>query len=224
MHVLEVVVPVIQRWVERKLFAFFRRDLVPYLRDVARIEDAVDLGVDAVELDEVDGAFQALAFPVEVIGDLCDIGAEGQSLHNPLRRFNEAQGGGGLGRELAASRISPGRGAYGLPVFVAQRIFGEVPPGRVLDLAEPQRIPSAGCGMVDARLVIGWRIRGYRQDGVDDEVGRDDVEQGVGKAREVLQDAAPESQDQWLGHAEAFEPARERLGQRALDDGRSHDR
>src|SRR5665213_1421339 len=64
MHVLEVVVPVIQRWVERKLFAFFRRDLVPYLRDVARIEDAVDLGVDAVELDEVDGAFQALPFPV----------------------------------------------------------------------------------------------------------------------------------------------------------------
>ena len=212
------MVPVIQRWVEWKLFALVRWDLVPYLRDVARVEDAVDLGVDAVELDEVDSTFQAFALPVEVIGHLCHIGPERQSLDDPLRRFYEAQGRAGLGRQLATSRIRPRRRADRLAVSIAQRVVSEVTPGRLLDLAEPQRIPRAGRRVVHARRVRGRRIRSDRQHRVDDEIRRDDVEQRVRKAREVLQDAATEGQDQRFRHSEAFEPSGERFGQRAFDD------
>ena len=68
------------------------------------------------------------------------------------------------------------------------------------------------------------RVRGRGESRVDDEVDRDDVEHRVGKARELGQQAATVGHDQRVGDLEAVDPARERMLQRALDDGRSHHR
>ena len=49
----------------------------------------------------------------------------------------------------------------------------------------------------------------------DDDVDRDDVDRALGHAGELLQQAAGVAEDDRLGHAEAADPAGERLGQGA---------
>ena len=60
--------------------------------------------------------------------------------------------------------------------------------------------------------------------GGDDEVDGDDVDDALGHAGELLEEAAGVADDHRLGHAEAADPARPRLGERRLDDRRPHDR
>ena len=182
MHVLEVVRPVVQRGIEWERLALRRRRRLPQGGDVARVEDAVDLRVHAVELDEVDAALEPLAFRVEVVRHLGDARAERQPLDEPLRRLDHSQRRARSRRHLLASWIRPRRRTDRLPVAVAQRMLGEVGAGLVDNAAEAKRIPTARGRVINAWLCV-WRwIRGHRKHRVDHEVGRDDVEKRVREA------------------------------------------
>ncbi len=224
MHVLHVVIPRVQRRIERKRLLLGGRQLVPHRHEVSRVEDAVHLGVHAVQLDEGEPALQPLALCVQVVGQRRRAGAKRQTLHQPLGRLGEAQRRPCPSRELRPGRVGPVGRPDRLPVLVAERFLAEILAADVWKPAVPQRIPAARRDVIETRLGIRWRARSHRQHRVDDEVHGDDVEHGVGQAGEVLQDAPPERQDDRLGHPEAFEPAGERLGQRALDDRGPHDR
>src|SRR5260370_1373726 len=82
--VLEVMSPVVKRGIERKSLALGRRHAIPHRYQVSRVEDAVDLRVYTVELDEVEAALQALALLVEVVREAGDAGSERQRLDRPL--------------------------------------------------------------------------------------------------------------------------------------------
>ena len=177
MHVLEVMRPVVQRGVERKFLLLGRRDLFPQRGHVARVEDAVDLGVHAVELDQVQPPVEALALGVQVVRDRGDAGAQRQALDDPLRCLDQAQRHTGLRRDLLPGRKRPGRRADRLPVAVAQRVRREVGPGLVRNPPQAQRVAAARGGVIHARPGVGGRVRRHREHGVDDEVRGDDVEQ-----------------------------------------------
>ena len=70
----------------------------------------------------------------------------------------------------------------------------------------------------------GGSAGGGVDDGGDHEVDGDHVDGALGHAGELLQQAAGVGDDHRLGHAEAADPAGERLVDRRLDDRRPHDR
>ncbi len=103
-------------------------------------------------------------------------------------------------------------------------MLGEIVGRLVGHAAEAQRVAAPRSRVIHPRRGV-WRwVCRHREHRIDDEVGGNDVEQRIRKAREVAQDAAAEREDQRLRHPEALEPAGERLLQRAFDDGRPNDR
>ena len=92
------------------------------------------------------------------------------------------------------------------------------------DLVERQRVRGARGDVVVLGLVLLGRVRGGRDDRVDDVVDRDHVEDRVGQAGELGQQPAAVRHDQRVGDLEAVDPAGERMLQRALDDRGAHDR
>jgi len=59
--------PVIKRRIEWKFLALCRRRLLPQRHHVPRVEDAIDLGIHAVELDQVEPSIQSVAFRRQVV-------------------------------------------------------------------------------------------------------------------------------------------------------------
>ena len=218
------MLPVVQRCVERKLLALSRGHPLPERHQVSRVEDAVDLCVDTVKLNQVEAAFQPVALFVEVVGQVGDACPERQPFDRPLRRRYKSQSRLTLRGELTTRRIRPRRRSDRLPVAVAQRVLREVLRRLLGHAAEPERVAAARGGVIDAGLGVWRRTRGNRQNRVDDEVRRDDVQERIGEARKIAKDAAAEREDQRLRHAESFQPAGEGLIERALDDRRPHDR
>ena len=89
---------------------------------------------------------------------------------------------------------------------------------------EPQRVPQTRSHLIPAGFTHRRRARRSRDHRADHHVDRHHVQRDVGGSREVRQHALPVGQDHRLGHLEAFDPPRRGSLQRALDDGRSHDR
>ncbi len=125
-HVLEVVLPVIQRSVKGEDRALGRGNLFPHRHQVAGVEDAVDLGVNAIELDQVQPAVESLALSIQVVGQVGHAGAERQPFDHPLRSLDKTQRGPRARGKLFAGRVGPVRRADRLTVLVAQRMLGEV--------------------------------------------------------------------------------------------------
>ena len=123
--VLEVMLPVVQRGIERELLALGRRYPLPHGHEVPRVEDAVNLRVHAVKLNQVEAPLEPLTFTVEVVGKVCDARTQRQPLHRPLRGTDELQSSLPFRRQLAPRRISPCRCADSLPVSIAQRMLRE---------------------------------------------------------------------------------------------------
>ncbi len=86
----------------------------------------------------------------------------------------------------------------------------------------PQRVGRPGRDLRHVDRAVGRRApRRDRAHRADDEVDGDDVDDALGHAGELPQQAAGERDDHRLGHAEAADPARPRLGERRLDDRRA---
>src|ERR1051325_3614458 len=118
--------PVVARRIERERLALCVRNPLPQRLDVARVEDAVDLRVDAIKLDQVEAAIESLSLRVQVVRGLGDARAQWQPLDEPLRGLDRAQSGTGAGGHLLARRIGPGRSADRLAVAIAQRMGCEI--------------------------------------------------------------------------------------------------
>ena len=86
------MLPVVQRGVEWKLLALSRRHTFPDRHEVSRVEDAVDLCVDAVKLNQVEAAFQPLALFVELVREVGDARPGTENIVEParFRRFDAA--------------------------------------------------------------------------------------------------------------------------------------
>ena len=93
----------------------------------------------------------------------------------------------------------------------------------LVNASHAELVPAAR-GHVVGAVPFGRRVGGDRQHGVHDQVGRDDVEDGVGQPREVLEHAPAEGEDDRLRHPESLQPARERFPEGALDDRGPDDR
>ena len=221
MDVDEVVVPVDDRRVEPE-----RLDVVGVQRLVQREGAAVgevQLGV-GVRTVEVEVATQEVSRP------RCRSRVRAQSRVRADRGSDGDDPVGGAVRPVAeADQLVDPLGALPLPprhpdlaaVALHHRVLDEVFADQVVQQAEAQRVSGAGADRVvggRARLGLG---RGRRDRRVDHEIDRDDVDHAIGDAGEVGQVAAPERQDDRLGHLEAFDPAGVRLPQCAFDNARS---
>ena len=91
-----------------------------------------------------------------------------------------------------------------------------------IQVAKEQRVTRTGTHLVVRRLSRRRRGGGSGQDRVDHDVDRNDVDDPVGRCREIRELAATEGQNDRLGHLEAFDPAGMRPGQRTFDDRGPH--
>ena len=220
---VQVVPPVEGRRVEGEDLSLGRGQRLPDVHQVLRLIDAVDVRVDAVELEDLEGAVQPDPALVEVVRDARHVGAGGKPLDDPLGDVDRSFHRLGPPLDLVLRWERPFRRPDRLAVAVAQGMDLEVLPAEVDHGPQPERVPVAGGRVVDAVLARPGRRRRHRQNRVDDEVGRDQVEHRVGQAGEVGQHPAGEGQDDRLRHSEALQPAGEGLGQGALDDRRPQD-
>jgi hypothetical protein len=120
-------------------------------------------------------------------------------------------------------RERPLRHGDGLVVAVGERAGGEPLLAEVDEEPVLQWIAGARGGVDD----VGTGERppgGDGQDGGDDEVDGDHVDDALGDPRELLQQAPGVPDDDRVGHAKAPDPTRHRLGQGGLDDRRADDR
>ena len=111
----------------------------------------------------------------------------------------------------------------GWPFGVVHRMLAEPAAGVVDERAVLQRVDAAGCDLRDRWGLVGPE-GGDGDDRGDHEVDRDDVDGALRGAGECAEQSAGVGDDHGLGHAEAADPARLRLGERRLDDRGSHDR
>ena len=115
----------------------------------------------------------------------------------------------------------------GLALVVVERVLEEPGADQVDQAAVAQRVLRARRHLHD--LGHGWpgvalgALGRHGDDGADHEVDGDDVDDALGHAGELLEQAAGVGDDHRLGHAEAADPAGAGLGQRRLDDRRPHD-
>ncbi len=103
------------------------------------------------------------------------------------------------------------------------RGVGEERPHVAHQLAVAQRVPASRGHLVHAGAVRVGADGGDVDDRRHHQVHRDHVDDPLGDARELLQQATGVADDDRVGHAEAADPARARLGHGRLDDGRAND-
>src|SRR5699024_6501095 len=109
-------------------------------------------------------------------------------------------------------------------LVVLQGVGGEVLAHRGDHLVEGQRVRVAGYHLeVGVVAAPGDVLRGQGDDHVDHEVDRDDVQDRVGQARELLEHAAAIGHDQGVGDLVAVDPARVGGAHRGLDNRGAHE-
>ena len=110
----------------------------------------------------------------------------------------------------------PLRHLVGAPAALGQRVDEEVGPAEVVEIPVLEGVAEAGRHVVH-RPALRRRCR-HRQERIDHEVHRDDVEHALGDAGELRQRPPAEGEDDRLRHPEALDPAGVRAGEGALDD------
>ena len=93
----------------------------------------------------------------------------------------------------------------------------------LVQLEEPQGVPSSRAHVVVVRLPGFRRVRGHRQDRVHHEVHGDDVDDPLGDPGELGDLPEPVGPDDRVGHLEPVDPPGERVGVGRFDDARPHD-
>ena len=141
--------------------------------------------------------------------------------------LGEAKRGRGTSQvtlDLAPAGERPIRHDDRLTVGVVDRVLGEPSLAQRDEGSVAQRVPYAGRDLVHALL---GRSRPSGRDGDDrrgDQVNRDHVDDALGYAGELPQQAPRVGDDHRLGHPEAADPSRNRVGERGLHDRGADDR
>src|SRR5207237_4276024 len=87
-HVLEVVTPGVDGWIEWETLTLRLRQAVPEPDQVPGVEDAVHLRVDAVQLGQVERALEACLLLVEVVRPASHAEPQRESLDQLLSRLD----------------------------------------------------------------------------------------------------------------------------------------
>ncbi len=202
-------------------------DVVEGLPAGQQVVDAVDglaLGVGAVELDVADGALGLLPLVLQAGRELGLLAPQGEGGQDPVGPFQGGLGPPELGLHPAPAGERPVAGDDGLALPVVERVLLEPARGQVDQLAVAEGVGRARGHLGDVDPAVGRRPgAGDGADGGGDLVDRDDVDDALGHAGELLQQAAGVGDDDRLGHAEAPDPARLGLRPGRLDDRRAHD-
>ena len=170
--------------------------LVGVAQEVEEGEGAVDpvarlgLGVGPVELDVAHGPLGHGTALLELRAEHGASSPQGQSSQDLLNGVDARGGSLELSLDPAATGEGPGRDADGLAAVVIERPLREPLLDELDQSAIAQRVPHVG----------------------DHHVDRDDVDDALGDAGELLEQSARVGDDDRLRHAEAADPAREGLG------------
>ena len=192
--------------------------LVGVAQEVEEGEGAVDpvarlgLGVGPVELDVAHGPLGHGTALLELRAEHGASSPQGQSSQDLLNGVDARGGSLELSLDPAATGEGPGRDADGLAAVVIERPLREPLLDELDQSAIAQRVPHAGGDLVDGDLVVGRTVGGHGDDVGDHHVDRDDVDDALGDAGELLEQSARVGDDDRLRHAEAADPAREGLG------------
>ena len=146
------------------------------------------------------------------------LAAEGKCVDDALGGTEGLRRPPQLALHPAAAGKGPLRHDDRLATVVVEGSLGEPALDEVDELAVAQRVPDPRRDLVDRRA---GRVRAVGGDGDerrDDEIDGDDVDDAFGHARELAEQAPGVGDDDGLGHPEAPDPSRARLGERGLDD------
>ena len=196
----------------------------PQLEQVVDPVAGVGLGVGAVELDVAEGALGHGVAVLDPGGQLRLPAPDRQGSDQPFRERHGRVGP----LELALHPPAPGEGPLGHVDGLAPVVVERVAAEEVLRRARPGARSAGGSARPRRRGTRVGRpglgpVRGHGEDGGHHQVHRDHVDDALGHAGELAQQAAGVRDDDRLGHAEAADPPGPRLGQRRLDDGRPHE-
>ncbi len=198
-------------------------EAVPDLHEIVDLVDRLALGVEAVQLDVRERSLDLHPLRLDLRGPLGLPPAERQVMQDLLAAGEHRLGASELALHAATSDELPFGGDDRLALGVVHRMLAEPAAGVVDERAVLQRVDPARCDLGDRRRLLGSE-RSHGDDRGDDEVDRDDVDRALRGAGECAEQSAGVGDDHGLGHAEAADPARLRLGERRLDDRGSHDR
>ena len=217
-HLLHVVGPVDNGGIEAERRPVVVVERLPELQEPVELVDRLALGVGAVQLDVLVG-------PAQLLAALLKAGAhQGMSTSQRQGRQHPV---GGLQRtlrslELAGHPPPTGEGPLGhgdrLVVLVVDGVLGEPAADQVEELAVLERVDGPASDLDDIGAGFHRAPRGHGHDGRHHEVHRDHVDDALGHARELLEQAPGIGGDHRLGHAESPDPSRVGLGQGRLND------
>ena len=110
----------------------------------------------------------------------------------------------------------------GLALGVVERVLEEPAAHEIDEPSVAQRVLGTRGHLDDLGFGLG-ALGGDGDDGGRHEVHRDHVDDALGHAGELLQQAPGVADDDRVGHPEATDPPGTRFGECGLDDGRAHD-
>ena len=214
--------PVDALWVEVEGGLIARIERIPHSHQTINLIDRLAFGVQAVELHVFEGAIDLGLLLLQVRSPRRLLAAQRQCLQHALRLLRNRL----RALQLFLDPTTCGELPLGhfdrLAFSVVQRVLGE-PGAHVVDQCLVlQRVDPAAGDLRDRRSAVG-ADRSNGDDRGNDDVNRDDIDCSFRYTGELLQQAACVTEDDWLGHAEAADPSRERFGERTLDDAWAHD-
>ncbi len=222
MDLADVVRPVDRGGVEAEGGPILLLHALPELEQPVDPVACLGLGVGPVELDVSECAVGEQVPLLERADPLGLAAADRQGAGDPFGELHPAAGARQLPLHAAAPREGPGRHHDRLTVGVVERVFEEPALDEVDEAPVAERVPHSRGDVVHRRL-RGWRgsrdlLGGDREDRGDDQVDGDDVGDPLGHPGELAEQSARVGHDDRLGHPEAADPARARLGKCGFDD------
>ena len=195
---------------------------VPQREQVVDLIDRLALGVEAVQLDVLEGPFDLEPLLFERRRELGLLAAQRERLHHLLAACDRRLGACQLRLHAAAPREAPLGNDDRLALVVVQRVLGEEGADVVDERAVLERVDATGRDLRDRWSALGSG-RGDGDDRGDHHVDGDHVDRALRRAGELLQQPTGVGDDHRLRHAEPADPSRPRLGPRRFDDRRTDD-
>ena len=195
---------------------------LPHRHQVVDLVHGLALGVQAVQLDVLERPLDLHPLGLQLGRQLGLLAAQGERLEHLLAAADHRLGPGELALHPPAAREPELGHDDRLALAVVDRVLGEPAADVVDERPVLQRVDPAGGDLADRRCLVRAE-GGDGDDRGDDEVDGDDVDDALRHAGELAQQAPGVGDEHRLGHPEAADPARPRLGPRRLDDRRAHD-
>ncbi len=178
-HVVDVVVPVDDTGIEGEVHPVVAVARVPQLEEVVDPVARVGLGVGAVQRDVSEGPLGHHVSILDLGSQLRLLPPDRQGSDHPFRDRHGRVGALELPLHPPAAGEGPVRHVDGLPAVVVERVLPEEVLAELHQPAVAQRVPHARRDVVHLRPSSFWPARRHGEDGRDDHVHRDDVDDAL---------------------------------------------